>query len=60
MRTFGLSTKRQAVHFALERLVGGEPMVLDEQLAMEGVGWEGDLEEMRADRIGDWHSGADS
>lgn len=60
MRTFGLRTKRQAVHLALERLVGGGPLNLDEQLGMEGLGWDGDLEEMRADRIGDWDSGADS
>lgn len=60
MRTFGLRTKRQAVHLALERLVGGGPLSLDEQLGMEGLGWDGDLEEMRADRIGDWDSGADS
>ena len=60
MKTFGLRTKRQAVHVALERLVGGGPMSLDEQLGMEGIGWEGDLEEMRANRIGDWGSSADS
>ena len=60
MRTFGLHTKRQSVHLALERLVGGGPMSIDEQLDMEGIGWEGDLDEMRADRIGEWDSGADS
>ncbi len=60
MKTFRLRTKRQAVHLALERLVGGGPLNLDEQLGMEGLGWDGDLEEMRADRIGDWDSGADS
>ena len=60
MKTFGLRTKRQAVHVALERLVGGGPMSLDDQLGMEGIGWEGDLEEMRANRIGDWDSSADS
>ena len=58
MGTFGLRTKRQAVHFALERLLGGGPMSVDEQLAMEGAGWEGDLEAMRADRFADWGSGA--
>ena len=58
MRTFGLQTKRQAVHFALERLLGGEPMSVEEQLAMEGAGWEGDLEAMRADGFADWGSGA--
>lgn len=51
MRTFGLSTKRQAVHLALERLLGGGPMSIEEQLAMEGTGWDGDLDAMRADRL---------
>lgn len=60
MRTFGLRTKRQAVHLALERLVGGGPMSLDEQLDMEGIGWEGDLDEMRANRTPEWDSSADS
>ena len=60
MRTFGLRTKRQAVHLALERLVGGGPLSLEEQLDMEGIGWEGDLDEMRANIMPEWDSGADS
>lgn len=59
MQTFGLRTKRQAVHLALERLMGGGPMTVEEQLQMEGVGWEGDLDAMRANRFADWGSGAD-
>lgn len=59
MRTFGLHTKRQAVNLALERLVGGEPMSVEEQLEMEGIGWEGDLESMRSNRFTDWHMSAD-
>lgn len=51
MRAFGLRTKRQAVHLALERLLGGGPMSVDEQLEMEGAGWDGDLDAMRADRL---------
>lgn len=58
MHTFGLQTKRQAVHLALERLLGGGLMSVEEQLAMEGAGWEGDLDAMRTDRSGDWGSGA--
>jgi len=50
MRAYGLSTKRQAVHLALERLLGGGPMSIEEQLRMEGAGWDGDLDAMRADR----------
>ena len=51
MRTFGIGTKRQVVQLALERLLGGGPMGVEEQLAMEGIGWDGDLDEMRADRL---------
>lgn len=58
MRTFGLRTKREAVQFALERLLGGGPMSVDEQLAMEGCGWDGDLDAMRATRDADWEHGA--
>lgn len=54
MRTFGLHTKRQAVNLALERLVGGGPMSVEEQLEMEGIGWEGDLDTMRSNRFADW------
>ena len=48
MRLYGLSTKREAVDLALRRLVG-EPMGLEEALAMRGTGWEGDLDELRRD-----------
>ena len=60
MRAFGLRTKREAVHLALERLLGGGPMSIEEQLGMEGVGWDGDLDAMRSNRSGGWDSGADS
>ncbi len=60
MQTFGLRTKRQAVHLALERLLGGGPMTVEEQLAMEGVGWDGNLDAMRSDRYADWDTSADS
>lgn len=49
MRRFSLTTKKDAVNTAL-RLVAEEPMTLDEALAMEGTGWEGDLEVMRESR----------
>lgn len=49
MRRYGLRTKRDAVNLAL-RTLAVEPMALDEALAMQGSGWEGDLEQMRADR----------
>ena len=59
IRTFGLSSKREAVQLALERLLGGGPMSVEEQLDMEGVGWDGDLDSMRADRFAGWADGAD-
>ena len=47
MKKYRLSTKRDAVNFALRRL-RSEPMTTEEALAMRGTGWEGDLDEMRA------------
>jgi Arc/MetJ family transcription regulator len=46
MRLFHLRTKREAVQLALERLVD-RPMTKDEMLAMQGTGWEGDLDAIR-------------
>jgi Arc/MetJ family transcription regulator len=48
MRTYRLPTKRAAVDYALQRLVGERGMSREEALALEGRGWGGDLEEMRA------------
>lgn len=50
MRRYGLKSKREAVNFAL-RTVAGETASLEEARAMRGIGWEGDLDEMRANRI---------
>lgn len=46
MRRYGCKTKREAVNYAL-RAVARE-MTLDEALAMEGTGWDGDLDEIRS------------
>jgi Arc/MetJ family transcription regulator len=46
MRLHRLRTKREAVDLALRRLVG-EPLSLEEARAMEGTGWDGNLDEMR-------------
>jgi Arc/MetJ family transcription regulator len=48
MRRYGLASKRAAVDFALRRLLG-ESMSRDEALAMEGAGWDGDLDQLRRD-----------
>lgn len=47
MRRYGLRSKRAAVDFALRRLVG-DAMSREEALAMEGSGWEGDLDQLRS------------
>jgi len=46
MRRYGLRTKREAVNLAL-RLCAVEPLTTSEALALEGSGWEGDLDAMR-------------
>lgn len=50
MRRYQFSTKRQAVNFAL-RAIATEPASLDEARSLRGIGWEGDLEEMRSGRL---------
>jgi Arc/MetJ family transcription regulator len=46
MRAYGLRTKREAVDYALRRLVA-EPLDADEARAMRGSGWDADLAELR-------------
>ena len=56
MRRYDLKTKREAVDVALRRLAG--PAVTTEDiLSLEGIGWDGDLDEMRNDPVErTWHS----
>lgn len=49
MRRYGVSTKKEAVDLALRRLVG-EPLTTEFLLALEGVGWGGDLDALRRER----------
>ena len=49
MQRYGLSTKRDAVNFAL-RSVAAEPLGIESARAMRGTGWDGDLDELRAGR----------
>ncbi len=49
MRRYGLHSKRAAVDLALRRLVG-DSMTREEALAMEGAGWEADLDLLRGTR----------
>ena len=46
MRVHGYRTKREAVDEALRRL-DIKPATKEEILAMRGMGWSGDLDEMR-------------
>ncbi|WP_460530265.1 type II toxin-antitoxin system VapB family antitoxin [Humibacter ginsengiterrae] len=46
MRRFDLGTKRQAVDYALRRLVG-VPLTKEALLSLRGTGWGGDLDEIR-------------
>jgi Arc/MetJ family transcription regulator len=47
MHRYRFHTKREAVNYAL-RMLRIEPMSREEMLAMQGVGWDGDLDAMRA------------
>jgi Arc/MetJ family transcription regulator len=49
MRRYNLTTKREAVDLALRELVG-HALTIEEALRLEGSGWEGDLEALRATR----------
>jgi len=51
MARYGLSTKREAVNFALHSLAA-EPLDLDHARRMRGSGWDADLDELRAARTG--------
>jgi Arc/MetJ family transcription regulator len=51
MRRYRVTTKRAAVDLALRR-AAGEALTSEEFLELEGIGWEGDLEDLRRDRVG--------
>jgi Arc/MetJ family transcription regulator len=51
MERYRLSTKRDAVNFAL-RTLAGEPLSIEKARSLRGSGWEGDLDEMRTSRAG--------
>ena len=50
MRRYQLSTKSEAVNFAL-RTLAAEPISVDQARALRGIGWEGDFDEMRSSRL---------
>jgi Arc/MetJ family transcription regulator len=49
MKTYRLPTKRAAIDFALRAVLGSADRRA--MLALEGIGWEGDLDEMRRGRF---------
>lgn len=53
MRRYGIDTKKQAVDLALRRLVG-VPLSRKFLLSLEGVGWDGDFDDIRSDRPSDF------
>lgn len=50
MRRYRLTTKREAVNFAL-RALAAEPFGVDEARQLRGSGWDGDLDELRSPRL---------
>ena len=46
MTRYGFRTKRETVEYALRRIVR-KPLTPEEFLSFEGIGWEGDLDEIR-------------
>lgn len=63
MRRYRLETKDEAVNLALRMAAGEpdegvrdgdvevEPLTVEELRALEGIGWEGDLDEMRVEEV---------
>lgn len=49
MRRYRLTTKRDAINFAL-RTLAAEPLGIDDARKLRGAGWVGDLDEMRTRR----------
>ncbi|MDE2733008.1 MAG: type II toxin-antitoxin system VapB family antitoxin [Gemmatimonadota bacterium] len=49
MRRYQLTTKREAINFAL-RSLAAEPLSIDEARQLRGSGWEGDLDALRSSR----------
>jgi Arc/MetJ family transcription regulator len=52
MRKYGLKTKKEAVDLALRRLVGPR-LSMEFFESLRGIGWDGDLDEMRRSKIQD-------
>ena len=53
MERYSLRTKREAVDLALRRLAG-PPLKAEDLAELEGIGWDGDLTELRSGRDTEW------
>ena len=51
MELYGLRTKREAIDFALRRTLAASDDPHARALALEGTGWDGDLDEMRGESV---------
>lgn len=49
MQRYRVNTKKEAVDLALRR-AAGEPLTRSEFLELQGIGWDGDLDDLRRDR----------
>ena len=49
MERYGLTTMQEAVNYALNRLAPRKA-TREEILALEGIGWDGDLQQMRGQK----------
>ena len=52
MKIYRLPSKRAAVDLALRKLISADPH--KGMLALRGIGWDGDLDEIRRGRILEW------
>ena len=50
MRRYQLATKREAINLAL-RTLAAEALSVDQAPGLRGIGWDGDLADMRSDRL---------
>jgi len=53
MQRYGFRTKREAVDYALRRIVR-KPLTPEEFVALEGTGWGRDLEAIKHSPVREW------
>jgi Arc/MetJ family transcription regulator len=50
MTLYGMRTRRDAIDYAL-RALAGKKTAHERALELEGLGWDGDLEQMRTEQV---------